>query len=325
MKKFVALIVLLAVAAAASPEAAVVTYTDKMGRTVTVETPVKRAVLFETYELLPASKGFDQVAGLGRYAFEDDLILAAAPGIARKIASVGTAWEINIEALLRLKPDIVLTFINSNQDAVRFMESKGLNVLAIYPENLPELYDVMRFEGKLFAQEQKVEQVIREMEGIFSLIRDRVSHIPPVQRRKALMLMMQQTMVAGHRGIYQDLFDLIGVTNCADSRQNFPEVSIERIISWNPDLIYFVWYARYSAADLLNNPQWRHVKAIKEGNVYKELRGSTWSPRLAPSALWMAATAYPERFRDVNVERVIDQFYRDVYGIPYSRIKQNAG
>jgi iron complex transport system substrate-binding protein len=324
MKSIFALIVVLAVTAAASPEAATVTYTDKMGRTVTIETPVKRAVLFETYELLPAIGGIDQIAGLGRYAFENDLMLATNPGIAQKIPSVGTAWEINIEALLKVRPDIVLTFMNSNPDAVKFMESKGLKVLSIYPETLPELYDVMRLEGKLFAQEQKVERVISEMEGIFSLIRDRVSHIPAVQRKKALMLMIKQTMVAGHKGIYQDLFDLIGVSNCADSRQNFPEVSIERIISWNPDLLYFVWYARYSAADLLNNPQWRHIRAIKDGNVYKELQGSTWSPRLAPSALWMAAKAYPERFRDVNVERVIDRFYRQVYGIPYSMVKQNA-
>lgn len=316
---------LMIVAAAVTPAAATtLKYRDKLGRAVTVQTPVKRVVLFETYELLPAIGGFGRVVGLGHHALEDDLILATNPGIARTIPSMGTVWNSNIEAILKVKPDLVVTFKSSNPEAVRFMESKGLNVLVVYPESLAELYEVIRLEGKLFAREQQVERVIREMEGVFRLIRSRVAGIPANQRKRVLLLMMKQTMVAGRTGITQDLFNLINVVNCADSRQNFPEVSQERIVSWNPDLLFHVWYARYSSADLLGNPQLRHVKAIKERQVHKMPRGSTWSPRIAPDALWMAAKAYPERFKDLDVAGTIDRFYHNVYGIPYARVRQHA-
>jgi iron complex transport system substrate-binding protein len=43
---------------------------------------------------------------------------------------------------------------------------------------------------------------------------------------------------------------------------------------------------------------------------------------LAPITLWMAATAYPERFKDIDLNKTIDKFYRDVYGIPYSKVTQ---
>ena len=316
-------LLILALQAAGYPAAAATLhYRDKLGRSLVIETPVKRAVVFETYELLPAIHGFDRVVGLGSYALKDGLIKAASPEIINAIPSVGTVWNLNIEALLKVKPDLVITFRNSNENAIKFMERKGLKVLVIYPESLSELYEVMRLEGKLFAKEREVEAVIRKMEAMFGLIRNRVAQIPKNNRKRALNLMMNPTMIAGRKGITQELLDLAGVINCADSAQNFPEVSLERIIAWNPDILYFVWYARYSAADLLNNPQWRFVKAIQQRSVYRIPNGSTWSPRIAGTAFWMAASAYPDNFKDLDVERTIDQFYRDVYGVPYTSIRQ---
>ena len=34
--------------------------------------------------------------------------------------------------------------------------------------------------------------------------------------------------------------------------------------------------------------------------------------------------AYPERFRDVSIDKTIDGFYRKVYGIPYGKVTRIA-
>jgi len=59
--------------------------------------------------------------------------------------------------------------------------------------------------------------------------------------------------------------------------------------------------------------------------VYKAPEWSTWSPRLAPIALWMAMKTYPEYFRDINLYKVTDEFYRKVFGISYSKVKKIEG
>lgn len=301
--------------------AALFTYIDKMGRGITIQTPVKRAVLYETYELLPVTGAWNQIAGISRYAYENDLLLAVKPDIS-KIPDVGGAMDINAEILLKLKPDAVLTW-TANPQVVRFLEQKGLAVIAVYPESIHELYDVMRMQGKLFGKEQKVESVIARMEKMFRLIRTRVANISPPARKKALYLTGKQTRVNGRIGIIQDIFAMTGLENAAQELgERSADVSMEKIISWNPDLVYIWGNAQYSVSDLINNPQWRHIKAIRNHNVYKSPKWSTWSPRLAPVALWMAATAYPEQFRDINLTRTIDQFYRDVYGIPYAKVSQ---
>ena len=51
---------------------------------------------------------------------------------------------------MKLKPDVVVTW-TFKPELVKFMEERGLRVIAIYPESLAELYDVMRLHGRLFS------------------------------------------------------------------------------------------------------------------------------------------------------------------------------
>jgi len=277
-------------------------------------------VLYETYELLPVTGTWNQVAGLSRYAQDNDLLLAINANRLRKIPDAGSAMDTNAETLLKLKPDVVLTW-TVNPQTVRFLEQKGLPVISVYPESINELYGVMRMEGKLFGREKRVEAAIGKMEEMFTLIRKRVAGIPPSQRKKALYLTGKQTRANGRIGVTNDLFRLMGLENAGNEiNERSREVSLERIVFWNPDLIFIWGSARYTSADLKNNPQWRHIRAIKSGAVFKEPKWGTWSPRLAPIALWMASCAYPDRFRDMDIDKTIDRFYRDVYGISYTKV-----
>jgi iron complex transport system substrate-binding protein len=228
--------------------------------------------------------------------------------------------DTNAETLLKLRPDVVLTW-TVNSQIVKFLEEKGLNVIAVYPETVAELYDVMRMQGKLFGKQQKSESAIAKMEEMFALIRKRTASIPPSDRKKAIYLTGKQTNVNGRIGVTNDLFTMMGLVNGGQEiGQRSAEVSLEKIISWNPDLIYIWGSARYTPEDLINNPQWRHIKAIKSRSVYRSPKWGTWSPRLAPITLLMAAEAYPERFKDIDINETIDKFYRDVYGIPYGEV-----
>jgi len=318
-------LVLLLLAIPWTAEAAAITCRDKLGRTVTVNVPVKRAVFFITYELIPALDIWDSVVGIERWAYDNDLMRATKPDIANIIPSTGSGTDVNIEALLKLKPDLVITW-TFKPETIRFMEEKGLRVIAIYPDSLSELYDVMRLHGKLFKKKKEMGHSISEMERIFKLIKYRVSKIPDSKKRKVLWLGGKPTSVACGIGVTNDIFKLINGINPASSiPQRNADVPMERIIAWNPDVIFIWGNAGYTAQSILQSPQWRFIRAVKEGRVYKAPKWSTWSPRLAPIALWMAMKTYPEYFRDINLYKVTDEFYRKVFGISYSKVKKIEG
>jgi len=319
--RFILTLVCLLVLLPGALPAKMLTYRDKLGRTVTIQTPVKRAVLLTGADLLAVTGAWSQVAGISKVAHEDnDLLKAAKPDLPGLIPSVGNNSSVNIEALMRLKPDLVLSW-SSNPDYIRFLISKGFPVVAVYPESINELYEVMRLQGRLFGREKKIEFAISRMEKMFSLIRARVAAVPPGQHKKALWISSKPTTVTGGISVNNDLLSLVGQTNLGGSiRDHTRDVSLEQLMSWNPDVIYIWGRAPYSAADILANPQWRHIRAVKERRVYKAPKWDTWSPRLAPLALWMAARAYPEQFRDMDVTKTIDRFYRDVFGVPYAKV-----
>ena len=322
MQKVLICITLIWVMMAASSEATTIPYCDKLGRLVHIKLPVQRAVFFQTYELIPALSIWDKVVGIGKFAYDNDLIKASKPDIHKTIPSAGSGIDVNIEVLLKLKPDLVITW-TSKPEQVSFMEENGLKVITLYPESLSELYDVMELHGTLFKKEREMERSIGIMDGIFRLIKKRVTNLEEDKKKRVLYISSKPTSVACGIGINNDILNLIGGINPASSiKQRNADIPMEKIIAWNPEFIFIWGHAKYNAHDILTNPQWRSVKAVRSGKVFKAPEWSTWSPRLAPVALWMAMKTYPELFTDINLERMTDDFYRKVFNIPYEKVKK---
>ncbi len=297
-----------------------ITCKDKLGRTVITPLPVRRAVFFQTYELIPALGIWDRVVGVGRYAYTNDLMKAVKPDIEKTIPSAGSGTDINMEAVLKLRPDLVITWTFKPEN-IRFMENRGLRVIGVYPESLAELYEVIAWHGNVFEKKKEARRVIASMESMFRDVRQRTVQIPADKRQRVLWLGGRQNSVAGRIGVTNDILNMIGAINPAASiPQRNADVSIERIIQWNPDVIFIWGSAVYSARDIVKNPQWQSIKAVRNGRVYKAPEWSTWSPRLAPIALWMAMKTYPQQFRDVHFTHRADAFYRKVFHIPYSMV-----
>jgi len=321
-KFYIGALILAFLLMAGTADAKTVTIKDKLGREISLTLPVKRAVFFQAYELLPLLDIWNKVVGISRFAYENDITVAARPDIARTLPSVGGTTDVNIEALMKLRPDLVISW-TSRPENITFMQEKGLKVYSIYPDSLAELYDVMRTLGRIFGREKKIERTITNMENVFGIIRKRVNAIPDAQRQRTLWIGSRPNGVSCGIGINNDIFNLIGSRNVAGYMQERNvDVSIEKIIAWNPDVIFIWGNAKYGVGDILDNPQWRFINAVKNKRVYKAPTWSTWSPRVAPIALWMAARTYPDLFRDVKLDKTIDRFYRRTYGIPYSKVRR---
>ncbi|MCJ7600881.1 MAG: ABC transporter substrate-binding protein [Desulfobulbaceae bacterium] len=316
MRPIVLWTVVLLLTTAAVADAAVVSYTDKLNRTVDIPVPVRRAVFLQMYEFLPAMDIWDKVVGVASWAYRSDFIRAARPDI-ESFPSAGMGGEANIESILQLHPDLVLTWA-VRPESIRFMEEKGIRVIAVYPETIPELYEVMRLLGRIFQQEAQLKAAIAEMESIFSLVRERAAKRGAGQKQKMVYLGGQSNSVACGLGINNDMLQMIGGVNPAASIPKRDSlVSLEQLVVWNPEVIFIWGSAGYTAEDIMDNPQWRFIRAVRERRVYKLPRWSTWSPRLALVALLMAKEAYPDEYRDIDLTQVADRFYQKLFGIPY--------
>jgi iron complex transport system substrate-binding protein len=311
---------MLVVLPADGAKAETLTVHDKFDRTVTVEVPVKRAVLFDTYELAATLGVWDRVSGLSRFAFANDLVMATVPDAKTRFADVGTPVDVNVEALMALKPDLVVTW-DLNRAVVDYLSDKGLTVIALHPESFEDVMTALALEGRLFGAEAAAGRAEKEARKLMDFVRDRVATVSSSERRRALWLVSRQNMVAGRSDVMSELLRTAGITNVADEiQQRTSEVPLERILSWNPDLL-FVWgYSHADVGEILGDPQWQQLTAVRNGAVRRGPRWSTASPRVAPMTLWLAATAYPQAFADVDVIARTDAFMQALYGVPYDRM-----
>lgn len=296
---------------------------DKLKKRIVVDIPLRRAVIIITYELIPALNIWAQVSGVSRWAEESCSVYKAIvkenPSFTKP--KVGSGTDLNAESILKLNPDLIITW-TYHLDTIKYFEKRGLKVLCIYPESIQELYKDIRLHGQLFGKEKKAEEVIGEMERMFKLIRHRVEEIPEKKRKKVIHLLGSPTRVSGGVGITNDIIKICGAKNVAEeiSYRN-ADVSVERIVQWNPDVIFIWGNAGYNESWLMRNSQWQSIRAVQEGKVFKLPKWSTWSPRLAPISLYMATKIYPDRFGSLNFEKIVDDFYRRVFGITYNKVK----
>jgi iron complex transport system substrate-binding protein len=322
MRRFLFLLLVIAFCLSAPKvEGKTIVFKDKLGRIIKIDVPVKRAVILSGYEILPALKCQDRIVGISRWAFKEEFLRSWLRKAKKDIVPMGTASDVNMEMLIKMKPDVV-TIWTSKPELIKFMEERGLKVIGIYPESLRDLYETMDLFGKLFNEERKIKEVERRMEEIFNLIKSKTRDIPVRSRKKVLWLWGSPTRVAGGKSLEGSVLELMNVVNPASHyKATGVDVSMERIMKWNPDVIFIWGSAKYDVEDILNNPQWKTINAVRRGKVFKAPNWSTWSPRLALIALWMAEKTYPERFPSSTVSKICADFYEKVFGMSDGELK----
>jgi len=302
-------------------------FTDVYGRKVIIDIPVKKACLLVTYELIPALKIRDQVVAIGKWAYDDPILKATVSDLNR-IPSPGVGGPgVNVELLKKLGTELIVTF-RTPQEELNFLEAKGIKAFAIYPNSVEELIEVIKWHGVVFGKEKEAERVIKEMRKVLNLIEKRTFKIPFSKRKKVIWLHSDPTSVAGGNGIINDTLVKIGGINPAASlfpQSSIAKTSLETLIKLNPDVIFIWGAAPFSPLDLINNPQWNYIKAVKERKVYKLSALTTFSPRHVIDMLHIAMKVYPEEFRDIDFEKIADNFYRKVFGVSYYKVKQYEG
>jgi len=302
-------------------------FTDVYRRKVIIDIPVKRACLLVTYELIPALKIRDQVVAIGKWAYDDPILKATVSDLNR-IPSPGVGGPgVNVELLKKLGTELIVTF-RTPQEELNFLEAKGIKAFAIYPNSVEELIEVIKWHGVVFGKEKEAERVIKEMRKVLNLIEKRTFKIPFSKRKKVIWLHSDPTSVAGGNGIINDTLVKIGGINPAASlfpQSSIAKTSLETLIKLNPDVIFIWGAAPFSSLDLINNPQWNYIKAVKERKVYKLSALTTFSPRHVIDMLHIAMKVYPEEFRDIDFEKIADNFYRKVFGVSYYKVKQYEG
>jgi iron complex transport system substrate-binding protein len=98
------------------------------------------------------------------------------------------------------------------------------------------------------------------------------------------------------------------------------EISVEQLIKWNPDVLFIIkgggGRQSITIEQVLGDPQLQTVNAVKTGSVYY-ITGRAHCEvlqRVMTGAMYMAKIFYPDKFKDLDVEKEGNEIFERFFG-----------
>lgn len=238
---------------------------------------------------------------------------------------VGTFDNVNIEELLKIKPDVVIAGASA-QKGNKKIEEAGIPVVTVLTGSgdINSLKKEFKMIGELLNEQKQADKLVSYWDEKLKNIESRVASIP-VEKRKKVYYMLGSTLHTNGKDQWgQYLITEAGGINAAESISNVKDISIEQLISWNPDVMILSSNEGkfIPVADVKNNSQLKNINAVKNGQLYLCPVGSFWWDRPSPESIlgitWLAKTLYPESFQDIDINKEAKEFYKTFYNYDLS-------
>jgi ABC-type Fe3+-hydroxamate transport system substrate-binding protein len=209
------------------------------------------------------------------------------PEAARRVADLGDGIRPSIEAVLAVRPDLVVLYATGeNADAARAFRAAGIDVVSLRVDRIEEFERAARILGDVIGEPDAATLVVDTVRATL----DRVRAVTGALARPRVFLHAWESplLTIGGGSYLTQLVDIAGGTNVfADLPQPSPQVSFEEVLRRNPD---FVLGSPATLRTLRETPRWRQLPAVREGRFLETDSTLLGRPgvRLGEAAVFLA-------------------------------------
>ncbi len=310
---------------------------DHTGREVELPVEVDRIVISSilplpsVYCLFEGSA--DKLVGIhpsSMAAAQNSILPAVVPDIVDVNTDFLTGEDLNIEELLNLKPDVVFYRAEDTEEYEK-LAAAGIPAIGFSTANW-DFDCIATFEGwvellgEVLGQEDKAAGIVEYGRETKAEIAAKLQAASGIEKPRVLILFnyaggVIKTSGSHHFGQYW--IESAGGVNVAAELSGNPEINMEQIYEWDPDMIFITNFSPYQPEDLYHNSikghDWSNVRAVKEGKVYKFPLGMyRWFPPASDTPLvlkWLSTILCPEIFADTDMEKEVRDYYKRFYGV----------
>ncbi len=314
-----------------------ISFTDQAGNTVELDKTPERFVttalpLPSVYAITGSPT--DRLVGMhpgSLSAIESGVMGAMYPELTKIPTNFIDGENINIEELLKLKPEAVMYWADYTQQ-YEMMNHAGIKTIGVTTQGkgdaLYTLQTWLEIMGKMFGTSGDTDKVINYGKEVSAEIQKKLESVPDDKKVKTLIIFNhngKDMTTSGGTHYGQVWIESTGGINVARDIEGTPAISMEQVYEWNPDVIIVSSFTKYTAEDILENKiegqDWSNVAAVKNKRVYKEPVGIyRWYPPSGDAPLmtqWMAQKQYPELF-DYDMKQKVIEYYKQFYNYDLS-------
>ena len=159
------------------------------------------------------------------------------PEEAKRKPKIGGMSNPSLEAVVSLKPDIVLMTTDGNpQEFALKLHSLKIKTFVFESLTIAELPDGIRKMGAALDEKEKFNALASDIEQTMDKFK---AHSTAYGKKVLFIVWPEPLIVAGHRTAADDAIALLGGINIAgDAAGRYPKYSIEEIFHQSPDIIF---------------------------------------------------------------------------------------
>ncbi len=186
------------------------------------------------------------------------------PAALAGVPSVGRVGQLEMESLLELQPTLVLLWPDSISRAQRDQLTQfGIPVLVAQPTSLAQLANQFAVIGQRVGRSEQGQALQRQFNQGLDQLRQRYRREPPLD--VFYQIWNRPLYTLGGPQIIGEAIEICGGRNVfADLQLPAPQVSVESVLSRNPDVIL-----AGSGAQLSEWSAWPQLKAVRKGQLWE--------------------------------------------------------
>lgn len=250
-----------------------VSFTDDLGRKVTVEPPERVAALIGSFaDIWCLAGGREQLVAAAHDSWTSfDL------GLDDTVADLGAIKEPNLEILLSSQPDFILASCNtaSNIELLETFENAGITTAYFDIQNFDDYFRMLDICTQITGRQDRFEQYGQSIKHQIQLAIDRQDHSSPTVL--CIRITGSSAKIKGSTdNVLGEMLADLGCVNIADSNHTLLEnLSLETVMKSDPDYIFAVLQGsdptnaqKTLEQTLLSHPAWNSLRAVQEKRFY---------------------------------------------------------
>ncbi|CAN7636575.1 MULTISPECIES: ABC transporter substrate-binding protein [unclassified Acidovorax] len=253
----IAIIVVLGLLMAGLAQAQPVQVTDDRGRVVSLPQPPQRIVtlLPSLTESVCELDQCHRLVGVDRYSNWPESV--------NRLPKLGGGIDPSIEAIVAVKPDVVLLAMSSR--ASERLEALGLKVVVLEPKTHADVRRVLGVVGQVLGVPQ-AEGADRLWRVIDAAVRAAAQSLPPKARGTRVYFEVSRgPYAASESSFIGETLTRLGARNVVPASLGpFPRLNPEYVVRANPDVIMI---GNRSMQAMVPYPGWASMRAIRDDRI----------------------------------------------------------
>lgn len=218
----------------------------------------------------------------------------------------------NLESIIASQPDLVIVY-QQDRETITQLEELGIPAFTVSSLNKEAILAELLGVGKLLGKEGRAQEIIVYIEDKIKA-HDKASFVDIPKKVYYAWSKGRILSTSGKGTLTEMAIELAGAQNACQLQMEAPNIGVETLYQWNPDMI-ILWNSK--AEDIYQLSELSNLRAVKEKQVFVMNPSFLYDPHTVKFMLFanqLRHWCYPNNYTEKQLAADSHEFMRVIYG-----------